>query len=139
MSVPVDYNIAVKQIEMVSNYSDLKVEIARVWKTLENNVMAISGVTGALCCIQLKFKESQPTLYKIRFVNATKFCLKISIFWKVLLVWSPCNMTGSKFFCTQAIYTITAPWYIQKMMIIMTGTEDISNNMIGSIRKLIGK
>lgn len=52
-----DYDIAASQIEKIRNYSDLKVEIARLWKMQEKNVKDMPVVIWGFDFFPMKYKE----------------------------------------------------------------------------------
>lgn len=58
MVIPADdVNTVITQIEMISNYCELEVEIVRSYKMPKENVKVVLVVVGALGSIPLKFKE----------------------------------------------------------------------------------
>lgn len=58
MVIPADYdNIVITQIEMISNYCELKVKIVRSYEMPKENIKVVLVVAGALGSTSLKFKE----------------------------------------------------------------------------------
>ena len=55
VAIPGDHRIALKEVEKIMNYAELKVELERMWKT---KTKVIPIVIGALGSITKKFREN---------------------------------------------------------------------------------
>lgn len=89
VAIPADQNIARKEFEKIDKYTELKVELSRLWGLPENNVKVIPVVIGALGSIPFKLKKFLDQLqikYDLRALQKSALLGTANILRKVLSV-----------------------------------------------------
>lgn len=83
VTVPSDYNIGAKEIEKLSKYHALKVEISRLWKTPTEVIPIVVGATGIIAkslhryCIMLDSNINIHIIQKQAAIHTVKIISKV--------------------------------------------------------------